>query len=151
MKNKSFIGALFAAGLCGLMLTACGKKNDTADGVNNGAGKVTTSRTDNKGTNGTVDTSGANQVHGDNPGRSRDVDGDGFVEDVVNDAKDIVDDAARGVGNAAQDVGNAVHDVGNAVHDVGNAARDVGNAARNVVDDLSPGEHDRSTVTTTHS
>ncbi|MDE6591666.1 MAG: hypothetical protein K2K57_01200 [Oscillospiraceae bacterium] len=138
MNRKSIIGILCAAGLCGLMLTACGKKDDTADNNNsnnssqtatdnsaannnNGAGNSGNGANNANGANGVeVHTDGANTVHGDNPGRSRDIDGDGFVEDVVDDvidgAEDIIDDAARGVGD--------------------------------VLDDLSPDEHDRTTATT---
>ncbi|MDE7293186.1 MAG: hypothetical protein K2N72_02050 [Oscillospiraceae bacterium] len=133
MNRKSITGILCAAGLCGLMLTACGKKDDTAAGNNNGGDTsrtgTTSSSVNNNNSAGNslndangvdVHTDGANTVHGDNPGRSRDIDGDGFVEDVVDDvidgAEDIIDDAARGVGD--------------------------------VLDDLSPDEHDRTTATT---
>lgn len=138
MNRKSITGILCAAGLCGLMLTACGKKDDTAD--NNNSNNSSQTATDNSAAgnnsagnsaNGSeVGTDGANTVHGDNPGRSRDIDGDGFVEDVIDEAEDIVGDAARGVGEAA--------------HDAGNAARDM-------LDDLSPDEHDRTTATTANS
>ena len=132
MNRKSITGILCAAGLCGLMLTACGKKDDTDAGNNNGGDTSRTGTTSSSANNNNsagnslndngaeAHTDGANTVHGDNPGRSRDIDGDGFVEDVVDDvidgAEDIIDDAARGVGD--------------------------------VLDDLSPDEHDRTTETT---
>lgn len=136
MNKKSIIGIFCAAGLCGLMLTACGKKDDTSVG-NNGNDTSRTGTTNsaannnnnnsnsaagNSGSNANsangveVHTDGANTVHGDNPGRSRDIDGDGFVEDVIKEGENIVEDAARGVGD--------------------------------VIDDLSPREHDRTTSTT---
>ncbi len=134
MNKKSIIGIFCAAGLCGLMLTACGKKDDSAAGNNNSGNTSQTGTTNsavnnNNNSNGAnnandangidVHTDGANTVHGDNPGRSRDIDGDGFVEDVIREGENIVEDAARGVGD--------------------------------VLDDLSPDEHDRTTATTTNS
>lgn len=135
MNKKSIIGIFCAAGLCGLMLTACGKKDDTSVGNNSGSNSSRTDSTNtsannnnnnnasgNSGSNANgangveLHTEGADTVHGDNPGRSRDIDGDGFVEDVIREGENIAEDAARGVGD--------------------------------VIDDLSPKEHDRTTATT---
>ena len=125
MKNRSFYPIL-AAGAAALMLTACSNDagSDTSD-TNTSASETTESSV-----------SDVTAIIDDNPGRSRDVDGDGFVEDVTQAADDgsnadnIVKDAADGAEDIVDDAVTAVSDI---------------------ADDLSPEEHDESTMTTTQS
>lgn len=134
MKKKT-LAAVFALGLAGLMLTACGSGDDMTEGTND------TTANDTRMTDEAAEqTSDVSVITGeDNPGRSRDIDGDGFIEDVVDGAGDIVDDVADGVADGADNVINGAEDIVDGVVD----------GAEDLVDGMDPDEHDETTVTTT--
>ena len=95
MTAKKIIAMLAAAGISGAMFTACGK-NDTTDNGMNGADSSISDSNPGNGDGSAID--------GDNAGRSRDIDGDGFVEDVVTGAENIVDDIVTGADEILDDI-----------------------------------------------
>lgn len=122
MKTKRILTAAAAVMTCGLMLTACGKNDTSSEGGMNNSSTGSSSgsnagNNDNNGSNG-------------NTARTGDVDGDGFIEDVVTGAEDIISDVGRG----AEDI-------------VGDAGRGVNDA----LDGMSPDENDSQTVTTSNN
>lgn len=120
MKIYKRTAALLALCLTGAMFTACGSKNN-ADNNNTGTTSGTTqnSVTDNSRTDDNNTAGNNDTITG-----TGDIDGDGFIEDVAQGAEDIVD--------GAEDIVN-----------------DAVDGAENIIDDITPGEHDNNTVTTT--
>lgn len=128
MKKRSAALLPLILGL-GIMFTACGNNADTgANGQNGqndqGTGSSASQRSSNgstgmngNGAGGTSPGNGEGSVIGDNNARTGDIDGDGFIEDVVTGAEDIVGGAVRG--------------------------------AEDIIDDITPGERDNATQTTT--
>ncbi len=97
MRKLKTIAAASAFMLAMTMFTACGR-NDSSD-----AQSDTSSATTAAGAGGASDgnMSGSDEM---NAGRSRDIDGDGIVEDIVSDAGDIVDDVVTGADKVLDDL-----------------------------------------------
>lgn len=112
MKISKTLAAVLALCLSGMMLTACGKTDDANKGSDTDARQTDTAedrRTDTD--NDVSDTSDVSVITDeDNPGRSRDIDGDGFIEDVVTAAEDIVDDVVDGAEDILDDMTPDEHD-----------------------------------------
>lgn len=91
-----------AAALClaGLMLTACGNNNKGTTGTSNTTTSNQTSQMNPASESSSSESGGLDA----NDGRDADIDGDGFVEDVVTGAEDIVGDAVNGAENIVEDI-----------------------------------------------
>lgn len=121
MKIKKF-AAPIALCCAAVMLTACGANN------NNGSTNGTTNGTTQNGVMGdsgnndpqngdgsAIGENGArngaeNARNGADGARTGDIDGDGFIEDVVTGAEDIVDDAVTGAEDIIDDILPGEHD-----------------------------------------
>lgn len=104
MKNSRKIAALCALGIAGLMLTGCGA-NETQNGKNGTNGNTTAAENGGMTTDGnTSPGNGDGNVIGGDTGMTGDIDGDGFIEDVVTGAEDIVDDAVTGAEDIVEDI-----------------------------------------------
>lgn len=90
--NRKKTAAILAVLLSGLMLTACGK-NNSADNSQTGSESGSSASSGSTGSTG----SSTN-------GRTGDIDGDGFVEDIVSDAGDIVTDIVGGAEDIVDDI-----------------------------------------------
>lgn len=112
MKNCKTLAAIAALCLSGVMLTACGKTNDADKDRETTARQ--TGMTDEIGAGSDNDVSDTSDVSvitdEDNPGKSRDIDGDGFIEDVVTAAEDIVVDVVDGAEDILDDMTPDEHD-----------------------------------------
>ncbi len=98
MKKRT-IAALAAVCMSGLMLTACGNNEDNAsqDTASDTSAVQTGENNPGNGDGSVVD-------DGANAGRSRDMDGDGFVEDVVTGAENMVEDVVTGADEILEDI-----------------------------------------------
>lgn len=144
MKSKKALTVFASIVLSGLMLTACGKKDDTANDTSSAASDGSSGQNDNAagsegfsgqdgndgGSEGSSGHNGAETILGDNPGHSADIDGDGFIEDIVTGVDDAVSDIGDGVTDIIDDAENIVSDIGS---------------------ELTPNHSDSETVTTTDS
>ena len=115
MKIKKF-AAPIALCCAAVMLTACGANdnNGSTNGTTNGSANNSTTQNGVMGDsgsgasdpqNGDGNAIGENcaRIGSDNRGTG-DIDGDGFIEDVVTGAEDIVDDAVTGAEDIIDDI-----------------------------------------------
>lgn len=110
MKKRSAALLPLILGL-GIMFTACGNNAGTEANGQNGQNDQSTGSSANgstgmngNGTSGTSPGNGEGSVIGENNARTGDIDGDGFIEDVVTGAEDIVDGAVRGAEDIIDDI-----------------------------------------------
>ena len=94
---KKALSAIGIAALTAAMLTACGRRNDVTE-------QVTTSETASSTAVTTTTVSSNEVILSETKLETGDIDGDGFVEDVITDAGDLAQDVVTGAQDIVEDV-----------------------------------------------
>lgn len=111
MKIYKKNAVLLALCMSGLMLTACGSKNNGQDTDTGTATTPSAANTSAAADDGADSSRSSDEAASDGSDTvTGDIDGDGFIEDAVHDAEDIVDDAVNGAEDILDDITPGEHD-----------------------------------------